>query len=242
MNAYRYLAQAYNKLMSDVDYDAWASYINLLLEKKELRLFEASCGTGNITTRLYDFGHNIIASDISSEMLDIAIKDARQNGRDIVYVQQDMRQISAGNKFDAVLSTCDGPNYIDKDGLQDFISAAYHMLKPGGKLLFDVSSYHKLSSMDNEVYYDDGEDATCIWHNHFDFALNKLTMDVVLFIRRGEMFEKLTEQHVQYAHKKEDVEKALINSGFCQIDVYEAFKKEPVSLKTARLQFVCLKD
>ena len=56
------------------------------------------------------------------------------------------------------------------------------------------------------------------------------------------MFEKLTEQHVQYAHKKEDVEKALINSGFCQIDVYEAFKKEPVSLNTARLQFVCLKD
>lgn len=242
MDSYRYLAQAYNKLMSDVDYDAWASYINLLLGKKELRIFEASCGTGNITCRLYDLGHNIIASDISPEMLDIAIRDARQNGLDIVYVQQDMRQISAGKKFDAVFSACDGPNYLDKDGLQDFVNAAYHILKPGGKLLFDVSSYHKLSSMNDEVYYDDDDDATCIWHNHFDFSLNKLTMDVVLFMRRGELFEKLTEQHVQYAHAKEDIEKALINSGFCQIDVYEAFTKEPVSSKAARLQFVCSKD
>lgn len=242
MNAYRYLAQAYNKLMSDVDYDAWASYIDLLLGKKELRIFEASCGTGNISSRLYDLGHNIIASDISSTMLDIAIRDARQNGREIVYVQQDMRQITAGKKFDAVLSACDGANYVDKDGLRDFFSAAYHMLKPGGKLLFDVSSYHKLSSMNDEVYYDDGDEATCIWHNHFDFSLNKLTMDVVLFMQRGELFEKLTEQHIQYAHEKEDIEKVLISSGFSQIDVYEAFTKKPVSSKTARLQFVCGKD
>ena len=39
------LAQEYNKLMNDVDYDAWAFYINSLLGMKKLRIFEAACGT-----------------------------------------------------------------------------------------------------------------------------------------------------------------------------------------------------
>ena len=52
LRAYQELAYAYNDLMMDVDYDMWAAYINRLLGGKKLRIFEAACGTGNITRRL----------------------------------------------------------------------------------------------------------------------------------------------------------------------------------------------
>lgn len=242
MNAYRHLAQAYNSLMSDVDYDAWASYIHALLGGKELRIFEASCGTGSITSRLYDLGHDVVASDLSSEMLDVAAREARQHGRDIVFIQQDMRHMSAGKKFDVVISACDGPNYLDSSGMEEFFRASHRILKPGGKLLFDISSAHKLLSMNGEVYFDDSDAATCLWHNTFDNTSNRLTMDVILFIRKGDVFEKLTEQHVQYAHDKNDVQSALIKSGFREIKVYEAFTTDPATRDSGRIQFVCRKD
>lgn len=242
MDAYRYLAKAYNSLMADVDYDAWASYINSLLGRADLRIFEAGCGTGNITGRLYDMGHHVVAADISSEMLDVAMNDARSHGRKIVFLQQDMRRIDAGRQFDAVISACDGPNYLGPNGLSDFFSGAYHILKRNGKLLFDISSAHKLRQMDGEVFYDDGDDAVCIWHNRFNDAGSQLAMDVTLFIRKGELYEKLTEQHVQYAHEISAVSQALTSAGFGRIDIYEAFTKDAPQTFSSRIQFVCHKD
>lgn len=242
MDAYRYLAQAYNNLMSDVDYNAWAAYINKLIGRGEQRILETSCGTGSISSRLYDMGHEVVASDISCEMLQIAMDDARQNGREIVFVQQDMRQINAGKRFGAVVSACDGVNYLDSVGLTDFLSSAHGVLKTNGRLLFDISSAYKLKSMDGQVYYDDGEDATCIWHNRFDSEHRRLKMDIVLFMRNEGVYEKMTEQHVQYAHDKDVVMRMLASAGFHDIQAYEAFTTEQAGEQSDRIQFVCRKD
>jgi SAM-dependent methyltransferase len=243
LESYRYLARRYNELMADVDYDAWAGYIDRLLGGRPLRLFEAGCGTGSLTGRLYDKGHDIVASDISEEMLGIAMEDARRHGRDIVFVRQDMRQISAGRRFDAVVCACDGPNYLDAAGLEAFFSAAYQMLVPGGRLLFDISSAAKLRAMNDEVYFDDSDDVTCLWHCSFDEQRRALTMDVMLFVRRGErLYEKLTEQHVQYAHQPVDIEAALKKAGFAHTDTYEAFTINPASDKSLRIQFISRKE
>jgi len=242
LEAYRYLAQRYNKLMSDVDYDAWASYIDQLLGGKNLHLFEAACGTGGLTGRLFDRGHDIVASDISEEMLDIATRDTRRHGRDIIFLHQDMRQINAGRRFDAVFCVCDGPNYLDAKGLAAFFDAAFKMLSPGGRLLFDISSSYKLRSMDDEIYYDDSDETTCIWHSRFDEMKSALAMDVTLFVRRQEsLYEKLTEQHIQYAHEAADIKAALQKSGFVHTDVYEAFTVNPPAVESARIQFVSRK-
>ena len=113
MKAYTKLAGAYNELMSDVDYGKWAAYINALLGMNGARIYETACGTGSITFRLYDFGHDIIASDISTDMLREATLTARETGRNITFVQQDMRSFEAGRKADAVITACDGVNYLD---------------------------------------------------------------------------------------------------------------------------------
>ena len=40
--------------------------------------------------------------------------------------------------------------------------------------------------MNDEVYFDDSDDVTCLWHCSFDEQRRALTMDVMLFVRRGE--------------------------------------------------------
>jgi SAM-dependent methyltransferase len=242
LRAYQKLARAYNDLMMDVDYDIWAAYINRLLGGKELHIYEAACGTGNITGRLYDMGHEIVASDISASMLDIATLEAKKNGREIIFIQQDMRKIEANGKFDAVVCACDGANYVDLPGLKSFANASFCLLKKGGKLLFDVSSSHKLTSMDDQVYFDDGDESTCIWHNHFNNRLKTLTMDVTLFVRKGVLYEKKSEKHIQFAHDINDVTRVIMDTGFSRIDAFKAFTMDAAEETCERIQFICYKE
>ena len=242
MRAYQELARAYNDLMMDVDYDMWAAYINRLLGGKKLRIFEAACGTGNITRRLYDMGHDMVASDISSSMLNIATSEAKKHGREIIYIQQDMRKIEANGKFDAVICACDGANYIDLAGLGCFINASFCLLKKGGKLLFDVSSSHKLTSMNDQVYFDDSDESTCIWHSRFNCILKTLTIDVTLFISKGILYEKKSEKHIQFAHDITDVTRVITDTGFSRIDAFKAFTMDAAEETCERIQFVCYKE
>ena len=239
MRAYSSLSKAYNELMTDVDYDAWAAYINELLDKVNARIYETACGTGAISCRLFDFGHDIVASDISADMLGEAIRTARETGREITFLQQDMRCFEAGKKADAVLSACDGVNYIDEDGFLQFAQRAYSALKTGGVLLFDISTQAKLEKMDGQIYFDDSDDVTCIWKNSYDKA--RLTMEVTLFIREASLFERFSETHIQYAHDINSLSGILQKIGYSVINVFEFLTKEPCTSDTQRAQFVCRK-
>ncbi len=242
MKAYSYLAKAYNELMADVNYDGWAAYINELIGLENRRVFEAACGTGNISCRLYDFGHDVIASDISDDMLLKAAEHARGTGRDIKFVKQDMRSFMVGNKVNAVVCACDGVNYIDEEGLEQFAAASFHALKSGGLLLFDISTRTKLISMDAEVYFDDSDDVSCIWRNAYNKVQNILTMDVTLFMRAGSLFERFSETHIQHAHDIEAVRQIVQAAGFWEVSVYEFLTKDRYTDDSQRAQFVCRKQ
>lgn len=242
MEAYRYLSQVYDKLMSDVDYSKWAEYIHNFLKKYNVRsIFEVASGTGNVTNELYRLGYDIIASDVSSEMLNIANGNAKIHGNDVKFVLQDMRHIETGNKVDAVVSVCDGPNYTDAQGLKEFAASSYNALKENGVLLFDISTRNKLAGMDGEVYFDDGEDASCIWQNTYDKNRKELIMDVTLFIRNGKTFERYTERHKQYAHDTADVLSIISAAGYKYADVFECFTYKELKEDSQRAQFICIK-
>ncbi len=58
--SYTALAGFYDRLMGDIDYDAWADYLHGLLQKagrQVRRVGEAACGTGNLTLRMRKMGY-----------------------------------------------------------------------------------------------------------------------------------------------------------------------------------------
>ena len=72
---YEGFARAYDYLMADVDYDAWAErYLMLAAEFCDdvLTAVDCACGTGALTVRLAEKGIAVTGVDISEEMLRIA--------------------------------------------------------------------------------------------------------------------------------------------------------------------------
>jgi SAM-dependent methyltransferase len=242
VEAYGYLSEVYNELMADVDYEMWAEYLDGILKRYGVKtVFETGCGTGNITRELFRLGYDITASDISEGMISAAAGQARKFGYDIKFILQDMRNIEVGNKPDAILSVCDGPNYLDEVGLKSFAVSAFNALKGSGVLLFDISSKSKLKRMDGEVYFDDGDDATCIWQNAYDSTTDSLCMDVTLFVRRGSLFERFSERHIQYAYDPGFVEKIFLSAGFASVSIFDCFTDKKPDENSDRIQYVCRK-
>ena len=221
---YTDFASVYDHFMRDVDYPEWAARYASMLKKSAVKITECACGTGSITLELKKLGYDITGTDLSGDMLALAMERARREGLDIPYICGDMRQLSVPSPRDAVLATCDGVNYLlsEKD-VKRFFTAAYAALKNGGQLLFDISSACKLeNTLGNSTLTLDEEDGAYLWRNTFDKKKRTVSMELTLFIKDAayaERFTRVREAQIQRAHTREELEQWLSDCGFTDIRV-----------------------
>ena len=214
---YTDFSSVYDFLMRDVDYEGWAARYARMLGSAPQRVTECACGTGAITVPLAKMGYSMTGADLSDDMLERAMVRARKEGVSIPFVRQDMRHIAAARRQDAILATCDGVNYLtDEKSVKEFFSGAFSCLKPGGKLLFDISSAYKLENiLGNNTLTLDEEDAAYIWQNTFHPKTRTVDLDLSIFIREGEnAFRRVREGQTQRAHTAAEMEKWLTECGY----------------------------
>ncbi|MDL2237566.1 methyltransferase domain-containing protein [Christensenellaceae bacterium OttesenSCG-928-K19] len=246
MEQYEALASVYDELMYDVPYKKWADYIVLLLEKNGVpngKVLEYACGTGNITLGLAQAGFDLVATDVSPEMLDVARAKLRAAAYNPQFVCADMAKVWLENAADAAVCACDGVNYLlDKKKLESFFARVQQNLKPHGVFLFDISSAYKLETLlGNEFFYDDGDTQTVFWQNSYDKAGRRVTMEITLFIKNEQVYHRLEETHVQRAWMMDELEAALIKSGFDVMGVFGFLTEEKPDADVERIQFVAKK-
>lgn len=140
------------------NYDATFTYSNIGKAQRErvyhylkqeiksdsnLTILELNCGTGEDAIYLNNQGHNVIATDISSEM----IEEAKAKNSSITFLQQDITLINSetfSEKFDLIFSNFGGLNCLSKEQLKTFIEKSETLLKPNGKLIFVIMPKHCL--------------------------------------------------------------------------------------------------
>lgn len=148
-------AEVYDIFMDNTDYDAWANYIISLLPTdfpKGARIFECGCGTGALTLRLNKAGYDVTGSDISRDMLEVAAEKSRRCGQKTKFICMDMRRIELHRPVDCIIAACDCVNYLtSREDVEKFLLTAFNGLRPGGILLFDVSSRYKLRTFSGKT-------------------------------------------------------------------------------------------
>ena len=249
MGAYGLFAEWYDALMDDVDYDAWARYLVALLHKRlpdaaTPSIVECACGTGALTRRLAPLAGRYVATDVSEDMLRVAQEKMRRAGLCVPFARQDMRSLSVHRPADAVLCALDGVNYLDStEGLAAFFRAAHAALKPGGALLFDVSSAYKLEHvLGNNTFFTEAGELCYAWQNAFDPKSRLLEMRLSFFQKRGALYARFNERHVQRAHRHEEIVSALTEAGFTDIAAYEAFTFHAPREGCSRVQYAARRN
>jgi len=223
---YQGFAAVYDFLMRDVDYEGWADYYAGLAAQNGAALgtaVDCGCGTGSMTIALMRRGLRMTGIDSSPEMLSIAGEKARRAGVFIPFARQDMRRLALHRPVDCVFSCCDGVNYLQEPAyVQAFFRAAHAQLRPGGRLLFDVSTEHKLGRVlgDHCLGGDDAQVAY-IWQNHYDAGKRMLQMDLTFFVQEADgRYRRFSETHRQRAHTREELEAWLLEAGFGGVAFY----------------------
>lgn len=239
-------AYLYDRLMEDVDYEDWANYVEKVMvqnRNKPQKILEIACGTGNVTIPLAKKGYNILGLDISKDMLMIAKNKALEDNINILFIEQDMIDLEVEEKFDCILSMCDGINYIvDINDLRKVFQGVYNALDDGGVFIFDISSYYKIKNiLGNNTFGENLEDICYLWENYFDEGSNTIEMDLTFFIQDGKYYKKEEEYHVQRAYEVEEIIKILNQLDFKDIKVYDGFTFDSPKDDSERIFFVAKK-
>ena len=104
------------------------------------RILDLACGTGRHSLELVRHGFSVVGVEISAELVEIANRDAQEQGLEATFIEGDLRQLDFEDEFDIVLNLNDGAvGYFetDEENRRTFEVIA-RALKQGGQNLVQV--------------------------------------------------------------------------------------------------------
>ena len=176
---YNSIARVYDKLNAEIDYSAWADFVEACFEKylenKPQLVLDLACGTGSMTYKLAQRGYDMIGVDGSEDMLSEAYSRGTSVGdTNILYLLQDMRSFELYGTVGAVTCCLDSMNYLTGGGdLEKCLNTVHNYLEAGGIFIFDTNTPYKFENVygDNAYILEDkidGNDIYCGWQNCYD--------------------------------------------------------------------------
>ena len=238
-------AKIYDELINeDINYDEMVDRIIEICNSYNVELndyLDIACGTGNVTIRVAKYFKNIYGVDLSEDMLREAFdkfKEARIKGKIIC---QDMTELSLNKEFDLITSVLDSTNYItDLNDLQNYFNGVYTHLKSNGLFIFDVNSYYKLSEiLGNNIYTYSEEEVFYTWENVFED--NLLSMFLTFFVKKGDLYERFEEEHLERAYTEKELEKELEKANLEVLAKFDGYTENDVQANTERIVYVIKK-
>ena len=224
MNAYHALANSYDRLTNDVNYEKIVAFYYEIMSREGISpktAADLACGTGSVARILAQNGLKVTAVDISSEMLTVAADKCCDMENRPMFVCQPLQQLHLPRGVDLAVCALDGLDYIlDPSDCKEAIRRVYNAMNPGGIFIFDVNTPEKLRAMDGQVFLDEDDDVYCVWRGEFDEDTNICSYGMDLFQRCGDTWERSFEEHREYAYTPEQLTSYLKDAGFVGIKVF----------------------
>ena len=247
MSSYDFLAGCYDRLTYDVDYSAWADYIEKHFAKTPLpgrTVLDLACGTGSLTRELALRGYEMIGADQSPEMLaEAAEKNRGAAPIEPIFLCQSMEKLDLYGTIDACVCCLDSVNYVtDPKKLARAFQRVHLFLMPGGLFLFDVNTLEKLAGLDGQVFLDETEDAYCVWRAEFSRRICTYFMDIFRLDPSTGQWDRGEELHRERAYTVEELTSLLEGAGFVDVRTWGERKLRPPRPGEQRIFFTARKD
>lgn len=220
MSCYSALAPWYDRLTGDVPYESFADFYEAAFRQAggEFKLLlDLCCGTGTLTYELARRGYEMIAVDASVEMLMEAQAKAAGLAVPPLFLCQDAAALDLYGTVDAAVCSLDGMNYIPPEALPEVFHRLHLFVRPGGLLIFDIRTPDFLRSLDGDVFVDEQEDVLCLWRADFEETLPAMVYGMDIFSRHGALWQRESEEHVEYAHEPAAIQALLEQAGFSRV-------------------------
>ena len=257
MMIYQDFAGVYDELMDNTPYALWADRLELLIRKYGVSrperdaeevldaernlVVDLGCGTGTLTELMYLKGYDMIGVDASESMLNIAMEKKEKSGSEILYLQQDMRELELYGTVGTIFSVCDSLNYIlEEDELLEVFSLVNNYLFPGGIFIFDFNTDHKYRDIIGETTIaENREDCSFIWENFYDPEEEINEYDLTVFVRaEGDTFRRFTETHFQRGYTVEQMLALVGRAGMSVVEDLDADTGEAVTDRSQRVYVI----
>lgn len=193
------------------------------------------CGSGHLIKILVSEGYSVTGLDLSVHML----KHAKRNAPEGQLVQADVRDFDLGRQFDVITCLFDSVNYLTRKRHLEraFRSARRHLRKPG-LFLFDVETLEGYASMQHAPSVRRSEDLVTLIEGWFDAKGACRHTLITGFIRRGKLYRRFEEDHVQRGYEPGEVDALLERVGL-SFQTYDCRTLQEPTAKANRLVYAC---
>ncbi len=252
MRPYQKLADVYDLMSADSHSIKMTEYCRQIFARFKIHPrigLDLCCGTGTAVEIFCDWGIEMSGLDGSSAMLAAAAKKLRGRGVKLYHKQlPDFRLLGSGKKadlrqFDLITSFYDSLNYMTTQrDLTTAFRSVYEHLEPGGWFVFDMNTEEALKILwGGQVYADAREDIAWVWKNKYLAASKKAECRTTCFTRKGKLWERFDEVHVEKAYSNEKIRSLLEKTGFEVRGFYKCHTFRKPGPKAYRIAVVCRK-
>jgi SAM-dependent methyltransferase len=180
-------------------------------------VLDLACGEGTFAVLMAQRGYHVTGVDLSPEMLRFASEKAKEAGVEVRFIEQDMRDLKLDERFDLVTCWGDSLNYLlEYEDLRKTFANVAEVLNPDGLFIFDMNTIYGLAVGWQRHPYTveaDRPDMLIIHRPSYDYERNIATLKITGFVREGERWRKMDEEHKERGYTLAEIRGALCEAG-----------------------------
>lgn len=239
---YDILAGHYDDLQINGDTSLWGPYIHGLIsdfcKAEDNSVTDLGCGTGVVTNYLASQGMDVTGVDLSPDMLSIA-SSGDETGT-VSWICADITEYE-GPLCGCFISTMDTVGHItDPDALSKMFTMVSDSLEEGGVFILDTTTRHHFEeSLGENVFYEDYDDFTLLWVNHYDKD-NKINhAELTLFeLCEDDLYERYDGELTARFYSPEEIEDMAVKAGLKKLASFGELNREEPKPGDERIFFV----
>lgn len=150
---------------SFIDPEVYEEYIKLINQYTSISaVLDIGCGTGTLSIEMAKAGYQVVATDLSEEMLQIVSYRAKEEDVKLEIAMYDLLD-PIDFLFDNIIASMDVINHLtDLEDVEFGFTNIFNTLKTNGIFIFDVLSAEYIDALDG--YVEDDEELNLHWESH----------------------------------------------------------------------------